>query len=53
VVENSEDGIYEGMKKMLSDPELLKYYKQQAKQRGSFFSRTETVRAVEEMLDSL
>lgn len=53
VVENSEDGIYEGMKKMLSDPELLKFYKDKAKQRGSFFSRTETVRAVERMLDSL
>ncbi len=53
VVENSEEGIYQGMKRMLSDPELLTHYKKQAKLRGSFFSRTETVRAVEEMLDSL
>ena len=53
VVENSEDGIYEGMKQMLSDPELLAHYKTQAKLRGSFFSRTATVRAVEEMLDNL
>lgn len=53
VVENSEEGIYQGVKRMLSDPELLSYYKQQAKLRGSFFSRTETVRAVEKMLDSL
>jgi glycosyltransferase involved in cell wall biosynthesis len=53
VTENSEEGIYRGMKQMLSDPELLSYYKKQAKLRGSFFSRTETVRAVEEMLDSL
>jgi len=53
VVENSEEGIYQGMKRMLSDPELLAHYKKQAKLRGSFFSRTETVRAVEEMLDSL
>ena len=53
VVDNSEEGIYQGMKRMLSDPELLAHYKKQAKLRGSFFSRTETVRAVEEMLDSL
>lgn len=53
VVENSDEGIYQGMKTMLSDPELLAHYKKQAKLRGSFFSRTETVRAVEEMLSSL
>ena len=53
VVENSEEGIYRGMKRMLSDPELLAHYQKQAKLRGSYFSRTETVRAVEEMLDSL
>ena len=53
VTDNSEEGIYRGMKQMLSDRELLSYYKKQAKLRGSFFSRTETVRAVEEMLDSL
>lgn len=53
VVENSEEGIYQGMKRMLSDPDLLAHYKQQAKVRGSFFSRTETVRAVEKMLENL
>lgn len=53
VVENSEDGIYDGMKQMLSDPELLSHYKKQSKIRGGFFSRTATVRAVEEMLDNL
>lgn len=53
VVENGEEGIYQGMKRMLSDPTLLAHYKNQAKLRGSFFSRTETARAVEEMLDSL
>lgn len=53
VVENSEEGIYQGMKRLLSDPALLAHYKEKAKERGSFFSRTETVRAVEEMLDRL
>ena len=53
VVENSEDGIYEGMKKMLSAPENLAYYKEKAAVRGKYFSKEKTVRAVEEMLDSL
>lgn len=53
VVDNSEEGIYEGMKQMLSDPALLAHYKEKAKERGTFFSRTQTVRAVEEMLDHL
>lgn len=53
VVENSEEGIYQGMKQMLSNPEMLAYYKKQAKLRGSFFSRTETVRAVEFYFESV
>lgn len=53
VVENSEDGIYEGMKKMLAEPETLAYYKEKAAERGMYFSKEKTVRAVEEMLDNL
>lgn len=53
VVDNSEEGIYEGLKKMLSSPDLLKHYKKQAEIRGGFFSKEKTVRAVEDMLDSL
>ena len=53
VVGNSEQGVYEGMKRMLSDPILLAHYKENAKERGSFFSRDQTVKAVEHMLDSL
>ncbi len=53
VVENSEEGIYSGMKRMLADPELLAHYRKQAQLRGHFFSREKTVQAVEEMLESL
>ena len=53
VVENSEEGIYEGMKRMLSYPALLAHYKEQATIRGRAFSREETVMAVERMLDNL
>lgn len=53
VTENSTDGLYEGMKKMLENPEKLKYYKQQAELRGSFFSKENTVKSVENFLDTL
>lgn len=53
VVENSEEGIYEGMKKMLSEPETLAHYREMAAERGKYFSKDITVQAVEEMLDNL
>lgn len=53
VVENSEDGIYGGMKKMLSEPETLAHYRRMAGERGKCFSKEKTVQAVEEMLDNL
>lgn len=53
VVENSEEGIYAGMKRMLTDPEMLRHYKEKAAQRGEKFSREETVLAVERMMESL
>lgn len=53
VVENSEEGVYQGMKRMLSDPSLLAHYKEKAKERGAFFHKEKTVRAVEDMLDRL
>lgn len=53
VVENSTDGIYEGLKTMLEDSELRKKYAEAAATRGKTFSKDETVRAVEEMLISL
>lgn len=51
VVENSTEGIYQGMKRMLSDTALLAHYKEQAKMRGASFSRENTVNAVEQMFD--
>lgn len=53
VTENSEEGIYEGMFKMLSDENALKYYKHKAQERGKYFSKENTVKAVEDMFDSL
>lgn len=53
VVDNSEDGIYQGMKQILGDPVLLAHYREKARGRGPYFSKEASVRAVEEMLDNL
>lgn len=53
VTENSEEGVYQGMKRMLSDPELLAHYKNKAIERGPSFSKAASVAAVENMLDAL
>lgn len=53
VVENSEEGIYEGLKYMLTNPKELKKYKKLAKERGRLFSKEKTVKAVEKMLLNL
>lgn len=53
VVENNEDGIYTGIKRMLTQPETLAHYRAMANARGKYFSKDKTVRAVEEMLDDL
>ncbi|MDT8390382.1 MAG: glycosyltransferase [Lentisphaeria bacterium] len=53
VVENSEEGVYRGIKRILSEPGLLERYRKQATIRGERFSTSETVKAVEEMLENL
>lgn len=53
VTENSEDALYEGIKKLLDDPSLLAHYKQQAAIRGKDFSTENTVKAVQDMLNKL
>lgn len=53
VTENSEEGLYQGIKRLLDDPALLAHYKAKAAERGKSFSTKSTVKAVEEMLLSL
>lgn len=50
VTENSEEGVYQGMKRLLSDPALLVHYQNRAKERGPSFSKAASVAAVEAML---
>lgn len=50
VTENSEEALYQGIKRLLSDPALLAHYKRKAALRGKDFSTENTVKAVQEML---
>lgn len=50
VTENSEEGLYRGIKELLDDPALLAHYKAKAAEHGKSFSTKSTVEAVEEML---
>lgn len=53
VTNNSENALYRGIKKMLDDPDLLSYYRRQAKIRGEKFSTKNTVKEVEIMMNRL
>lgn len=52
VAENSDEGVFEGLRQFLQDPTLLAHYRGKARQRGSFFSKEASVRAVEKMFDT-
>lgn len=50
VTDNSEEALYQGIKRLLDDPALLAHYREKAAERGKLFSTEQTVRAVEELL---
>ena len=53
VTDNTTEGIYQGMKKMLENPETLAFYKNKAQERGLFFSKEKTVKAVENLFEKV
>ena len=53
VTENDEEALYQGIKQLLDDPQLLAHYKEKAAIRGKTFSTENTVKAVEDMLLNL
>ena len=50
VTENNEEALFQGMKRLLNDKDLLVYYRRQAQIRGNTFRTEETVRSVEKKL---
>ena len=53
VTENTEEALYQGIKGLLDDPALLAHYREMACRRGKDFDKETTVKAVEDMLESL
>ena len=53
VTENSENGLYYGIKRILDSPEVYENYKIKASLRGREFSTEETVKVAEELFDSV
>lgn len=53
VVDNDDEALYKAIKELLDNPQLLAHYKEKAIERGKEFSTEKTVKAVEEMLESL
>ncbi|MEA4831269.1 MAG: glycosyltransferase [Oscillospiraceae bacterium] len=53
IVDNSEEGIYLGMKKLLSDKNALAEYKKAARKRGASFVKSEVLKANEDFFDSI
>ncbi len=53
VVEQDEEALLAGIRRLLDDPELLAHYRRQAEIRGKTFQTENTVKAVEEMLTEL
>lgn len=53
IVENDEDSLYAGIKKIITQTGVLEHYREKAIQRGKEFSTEKTVKAVEEMFLNL
>ena len=53
VTNNNEDALYEGIEKLISNPQLLNYYQMKATERGKMFSTAYTVKKTEEFFYTL
>lgn len=53
ICENSEDGLYNAMKKVLNDPSLLKKFSAEEKKRANDFSLKKRMKTIEDFLESV
>lgn len=53
ICENSEDGLYNAMKKVLKDPSLLKKFSAEEKKRANDFSLKKRMKAIEDFIESV
>ena len=49
IVENSEEGLYRGLKEFCDHPDLLKEYREKAKKRQDFFNEERILRQIEDL----
>ena len=52
IVENSEEGLYDGLKLLYNSPELLKQYKEKAEQRVGLFEEDDTLIRIIDLIES-
>ena len=50
IVENSEGGLYNGILKLIQDPELLEKYKSKTKERTKFFDEDTYMQKIEKII---
>lgn len=53
ICENSEDGLYNAMKKVLNDPSLLKKFSVEEKKRANDFSLNKRMKTIEDFIESV
>ncbi len=53
ITKNDEESLYIGIKDLISNKEKLNHYKEKSKERGKYFSKAKTVKAVEDMFIQL
>ena len=53
VVDNSKDGIYQGMKEFLTNQSIIKEFREKAFERAKFFNAENTVLKVERFFEGL
>ena len=53
VTENSEEALYEGLKKMIFDEKLREYYAEKSKERAAFFDTSATVKQAEDLFEEV
>lgn len=50
IVDNDENALYEGIIRVIEDRKLTAFYRMRAQERGKYFSKEQTVKAVENFL---
>lgn len=53
ITDNNDAALYDGIKKLLTESNLIEHYRKKAIERGKVFSTEKTVMAVEDLLDNL